>query len=119
MWVKLKDQTKKGHLVVGAYYRLLDHGDPAHEAFLLQLEETSCSQTLLMGDFNHLNICWESNCVGLAWLDFWLGRKKAAMEVIFCEKLLEASSVPGKTNHWLALRIGTLLSLIEKLVMPL
>lgn len=35
------------------------------EAFLLQLKEGSCSQLLiLMRNFNHLDVCWESNTMG-------------------------------------------------------
>ena len=48
--------------MIGVYYRLLDQGEPVHEAFLLQLQEVSCSQALiLLGDFNHPNICWKSS----------------------------------------------------------
>lgn len=52
-WVKIRDQTNGGHLVVRVYYRLPDQGKPSDEDFLLQLQETSCSQALiLMEDFN-------------------------------------------------------------------
>lgn len=58
LWVKVKDHTNKGHLMGGVYYRCLTRGSPLAG----QLQEASCSQTLiLMGDFNHPEICWESN----------------------------------------------------------
>lgn len=40
------------------------------------------------------------------------------MEVILCEELLAASSMPDKTRCWLALRIGMLLRQIETLERP-
>lgn len=48
--------TKKGHLVVGVYYRLLDQGEPADVA-LLEIQEVSCLHALvLVEDFNHTDI---------------------------------------------------------------
>jgi len=42
---------------VGVYYRLPDQEESTDEAFLLQLQEASCSQVLvLLGDFNHTDI---------------------------------------------------------------
>jgi len=47
--------------VVGAYSRLSDQGEPTDEAFFLQLQQDSHSQSLvLLGDFNHPDICWKS-----------------------------------------------------------
>jgi len=49
---------------VDVYYRPPDQGEPADEAFLLQLQEASRSLSLILwGDFNHPNICWKSNVV--------------------------------------------------------
>lgn len=40
-------------------------GEPVDEAFLLQLQEASLSQALiLLGDFNHTDVCWESYAAG-------------------------------------------------------
>ncbi|XP_021237137.1 uncharacterized protein LOC110390225, partial [Numida meleagris] len=36
LWVKIKDRSSKGHLVVGVWYRPPDQGEPVDEAFLLQ-----------------------------------------------------------------------------------
>ena len=48
--------------MVGVYYRLPNQGEPIDEAFLLQLQEASHSQALvLLGDFNHPDICWKSS----------------------------------------------------------
>ena len=47
------------------YYRPPDQEEPVDEAFLLQLQETAHLQVLiLMGDFNHQDVCWESSMVG-------------------------------------------------------
>ncbi|KAK4826878.1 LOW QUALITY PROTEIN: hypothetical protein QYF61_011997 [Mycteria americana] len=62
LWVRIRDQGNKGNLVVGVYYRLLNQGETIDEACLLQLQEASCSQAIvLLGDFNHPNICWKSS----------------------------------------------------------
>jgi len=43
---------------------LPDQGEPTDEAFFLQLQEALCLQALvLLGDFNHPNICWKSSMV--------------------------------------------------------
>ena len=48
--------------MIGVYYRPPDQGETVDKAFLLQLWEVSCSQALvLVGDFNHLNICWKDH----------------------------------------------------------
>ena len=65
MWVKIKDQSSKGHLVVGVCYMPRDQGEPVDKAFLLQLQEVPHSQALvLMGDFNHPDVCWDSGMAG-------------------------------------------------------
>ena len=54
LWVKIRDRSSKGQLVVGVYSRPPDQGEPVDEVFLLQLPEASSLQALvLMGDFNH------------------------------------------------------------------
>ena len=48
--------------MAGDYYRPPDEGEPIDKVFLIQLQEASCSQALvLLGDFNHLNNCWKSS----------------------------------------------------------
>ena len=55
LWVKIRHQINKGHLVVGVYYRPPDQWEPVDKV-LLQLQEVSHSQALiLIGDFNHPN----------------------------------------------------------------
>jgi len=62
LWVRTRDRVNKGNVVVGVYYRLPDQGEPTDKAFFLQLQEASCSQSLIqLGDFNHPNICWKSS----------------------------------------------------------
>jgi len=67
LWVKIRDRGNKENLVVEpvvAYYRLPDQWEPADKAFLLQLQEASLSQSfILLGGFNHLDICWKSSTV--------------------------------------------------------
>ena len=64
LWVGIRDRGDKGNLVVGVYYRPPDQGEPADEAFFLQLQEASRSKALiLLGDFNHPATCWKSNRV--------------------------------------------------------
>jgi len=61
LWVKIKDRSSKRHLVAGVCYRPPDQ----EEAFLLQLQEVSRSEALvLMGDFKHPDICWDSGMAG-------------------------------------------------------
>ena len=56
--VRIRDRGNKGNLVVGVFYRPSDQGEPTDEAVFLQLLQASCSQSLvLLGDFNHPNIC--------------------------------------------------------------
>ena len=63
--MKIKDWSSKGHLVVGVCYRTPDEEEAVDEAFLHQLQKVSRSQALvLMGDFNHPDICWDSGMAG-------------------------------------------------------
>ncbi|KAM6103455.1 uncharacterized protein LJ206_014212 [Theristicus caerulescens] len=65
LWVRIRDRGNKGNLVVGVYCRPPDQGEPIDKDFFLQLQEASHSQALvLLGDFNHPDICWESNTAG-------------------------------------------------------
>ena len=49
-------------LIKVSYYRPPDQGEDVDEAFLLQMRETSCSWALvLVGDFNHPDICWKDH----------------------------------------------------------
>jgi len=51
---------------VGVYYRPPDQGELTDKAFFLQLQEALHSQSLiLLGDFNHPNICWKYSMRGL------------------------------------------------------
>ncbi|GAB0206587.1 hypothetical protein GRJ2_003124300 [Grus japonensis] len=51
-----------GDTVVGVYYRPPDQEEEVDEAFCRQLIVASRSQALvLMGDFNHPDICWKDN----------------------------------------------------------
>ena len=60
-------------VVGGVYYRSPDQEDEADEAFCKQLEVTSQSCTLvLMGDFNHPDICWGSNTARHVWSRWFL-----------------------------------------------
>ena len=64
LWVETREQTNKGHLVVTIYYRTPGQEESADNIFLFQLQHTLHSQGLiLIGDFNHVDVCWESNTV--------------------------------------------------------
>jgi len=60
--VEIRNRTNKGWLVVEIYYRPPGQAEPVDKAFLLQLQEASCLQDLILtGDFNHSDIFWENN----------------------------------------------------------
>ncbi|CAM4377561.1 unnamed protein product [Caretta caretta] len=64
LWIKFRSLSNKGDVVVGVCYRPPDQGDEVDEAFFRQVAEATGSHALvLMGDFNHPDICWESNIV--------------------------------------------------------
>lgn len=58
-WELESDATKGWtSLVIGIYYRSPDQAESVNEVFILQLQEVSQSQALvLLGDFNHRDIC--------------------------------------------------------------
>ena len=61
LWVRIKGQATMPHTVVGVCYGPPDQEEEVNEA-LRQLEVTSQSQTLvLLGHFNHPEICWEDH----------------------------------------------------------
>lgn len=45
----------------GVYYRPPDQEEPVDEAFLCQLQVSHSQALILMGNFNHLDICWQGN----------------------------------------------------------
>ncbi|GAB0204803.1 hypothetical protein GRJ2_002945900 [Grus japonensis] len=64
LWVRIKGSTGAGDIIAGVCYRPPDQGDRADEAPYRQIGAASRSQALvLMGDFNHPDICWRYNAV--------------------------------------------------------
>uniref|UniRef100_K7F0X2 Endonuclease/exonuclease/phosphatase domain-containing protein n=1 Tax=Pelodiscus sinensis TaxID=13735 RepID=K7F0X2_PELSI len=62
LWVKFKGANNSSDVLVGVCYRPPNQVDEVDEAFFGQLREASRSQALvLVGDFNHPDICWETN----------------------------------------------------------
>ncbi|GAB0176939.1 mitochondrial enolase superfamily member 1 [Grus japonensis] len=62
LWVRIKGSIGAGDIIAGVCYRPPDQGDQADEALYRQIGAASCSQALvLMGDFNHPDICWRDN----------------------------------------------------------
>ncbi|GAB0207984.1 hypothetical protein GRJ2_003264100 [Grus japonensis] len=62
LWVRIKGSTGAGDIIAGVCYRPPDQGDRADEALYRQIGAASHSQALvLMGDFNHPDICWRGN----------------------------------------------------------
>ena len=58
LWIKIRDGTNKGNLMVSVYYRPPDQGEPVDKAFLLQLQEVLHLQSHIQTkDFNHSDIC--------------------------------------------------------------
>ena len=65
MGKKIKDQANQGHLVVEVCYRPPDKEEAVDKAFLFQLQEVLHLQALvLMQDFIHPDICWDSGMAG-------------------------------------------------------
>ncbi|GAB0202744.1 hypothetical protein GRJ2_002740000 [Grus japonensis] len=61
-WVRIKGRAGAEDIIAGVCYRPPDQGDRADEALCRQIGAASCSQALvLMGDFNHPDICWRDN----------------------------------------------------------
>ncbi|GAB0182918.1 hypothetical protein GRJ2_000757100 [Grus japonensis] len=59
------EETLQSDLIVGICYRPPNQEDQADEALYRQIGTASHSQALvLMGDFNHPNICWRDNTAG-------------------------------------------------------
>ncbi|GAB0210007.1 hypothetical protein GRJ2_003466500 [Grus japonensis] len=60
----LRESRDRGHYSRGLYGPP-DQGDRVDEALYRQIGAASCSQALvLMGDFNHPDICWRDNTAG-------------------------------------------------------
>jgi len=65
LWVKIKGRAVTGDIAVGGCYRLPDQDERVDEALYRQIGEASRSKAqVLMGDFNHPNICWKDNTAG-------------------------------------------------------
>ncbi|GAB0209762.1 hypothetical protein GRJ2_003441900 [Grus japonensis] len=65
LWVRIKGSTGTGDIIVGVCYRPPNQEDQVDEALYRQIGAASRSQALvLMGDFNHPNICWRGNTAG-------------------------------------------------------
>ncbi|GAB0206060.1 hypothetical protein GRJ2_003071600 [Grus japonensis] len=64
-WVRIKGSAGAGDIIAGVCYRPPDQEDQADEALYRQIGAASCSQALvLVGDFNHPDICWRDNTAG-------------------------------------------------------
>ncbi|PKU34212.1 dtw domain-containing protein 2 [Limosa lapponica baueri] len=65
LWVRIKGRAEAGDITVGVCYRPPNQEDRADEALYRQIGPASHSQALvLMGDFNHPDICWKNNTEG-------------------------------------------------------
>ncbi|GAB0207747.1 hypothetical protein GRJ2_003240400 [Grus japonensis] len=62
LWVRIKGSAGAGDIIVGSSTRPPDQGERVDEALYRQIGAASYSQALvLMGDFNHTDICWRDN----------------------------------------------------------
>ncbi|GAB0207157.1 hypothetical protein GRJ2_003181300 [Grus japonensis] len=62
LWFRIKGRAGAGDIIAGVCYRPPDREDRADEALYRQIGAASRSQALvLMGDFNHPDICWRDN----------------------------------------------------------
>ncbi|GAB0209691.1 hypothetical protein GRJ2_003434800 [Grus japonensis] len=64
-WVRIKGRAGTGDTIVGVCYRPPDQEDQVDEDLCRQIQSESHSQALvLIGDFNHPDICWRDNAAG-------------------------------------------------------
>jgi len=62
LWARIKSRARTGDSIVGVCYRPPNQEDRVDEALCRQIGAASRSQALvLMGDFNHPDICWQDN----------------------------------------------------------
>lgn len=65
LWVRIKEKTGKGDIIVTVYYRPPNQEKQVDHVLYRQIGKASRSQALvLMGDLNHSGICWRDNTVG-------------------------------------------------------
>ncbi|KAK4807182.1 hypothetical protein QYF61_024308 [Mycteria americana] len=92
--------------MAGVYYRPPDQGEPIDEAFLLQLQEASHLQALiLLGDFNHPDIHWKSGTASCK-------QSRRLLECIEDNFLIQVTESPTRGDALL----GLLLTNAEELI---
>lgn len=67
LWVRIKERTGKGDIIVGACYRPPDQGKQEDRALCRQIGAASglnLQALVLTGDFNHPDSCWRDNTAG-------------------------------------------------------
>jgi len=65
LWVRITGREGTSDITVRVSYRPPDQEDGADEALYRQIGPASRSQALvLMGEFNHPDICWRDNTAG-------------------------------------------------------
>ncbi|KAK4811175.1 hypothetical protein QYF61_019806 [Mycteria americana] len=65
LWVRIKERTGKGDIIVRVCYRPPDQEEQMDGALYRQIGAASRLQALvLMGGFNHPDICWRDNTAG-------------------------------------------------------
>ena len=65
LWVRIKGKAETGDIIVGVCCRPPVQENQAYEALYRQIGAASLSQALvLMGDFNHPDICWRDDTTG-------------------------------------------------------
>ena len=65
LWVDIKGRTGTGDIIVGVCYRPPNQDDQEDEALYRQNGAALCSEVpVVLGDFNHPDICWRDNTTG-------------------------------------------------------
>jgi len=101
LWVKIKGRAGKGNITVGVCYRPPDQDKRVGEALYRQIGEASRSKALvLMGDFNHPDICWRDNTAGHT-------QSRRFLECIDDNFLLQVTEEPMKRGVMLDIVLTT------------
>ncbi|PKU28257.1 dtw domain-containing protein 2 [Limosa lapponica baueri] len=111
LWVKIKGRAGTGNVTVGVCYRPPDQDNGVDETLYRQIGAASHSQTLvLMGDFNHPDICWRDNTAGHK-------KSRKFLECIDDNFLLQVMEEPTRKGAMLDLVLTNKGRLVENIML--